>query len=137
MATFLQPLLQGGSAVQWVENTRNGRVVADDLITAFDSRSRNKGLLQRDSLPEGSALIIAPCAAVHTFFMTFPIDIAFLSKDGHVLKVRAAVPAWRMTGALRAFCVIELAAGSLARSETVAGDRLVIGTRLQTATLKQ
>ena|SRR5688572_9486604 len=129
MATFLQPLLRGGAPGRRVQNTRNGCVVADDLILAFDSASRNKGLLQRESLPEGSALIIAPCAAVHTFFMKFPIDIAFVSRDGHVLKVCAAVPAWRMTGILRAFCVIELAAGSLARSETVAGDRLVIGTQ--------
>ena len=128
MATFLQPLLQGGAAGRRIENMRNGRVVADDLSVAFDSASRNKGLLQRESLPEGSALIIAPCTAVHTFFMKFPIDIAFLSRDGRVLKVRAAVPAWRMTGALRAFCVIELAAGSLARSETMVGDRLVIGS---------
>ena len=126
MATFLQPLLRDGAAGRRVENTRNGRVVADDLVAAFDSTSRNKGLLQRESLPEGSALIIAPCSAVHTFFMKFPIDVVFVSKDGRVLKVRTAVPAWRMTGALRGFCVIELAAGSLARSETVAGDRLVI-----------
>ena len=128
MATFLQSLLQGDAAGRRVENTRNGNVVAADLILAFDSTSRNKGLLQRESLADGSALILAPCTAVHTFFMKFPIDIAFLSRDGRVLKVRAAVPAWRMAGALRAFCVIELAAGSLARSETVAGDRLVISS---------
>jgi uncharacterized membrane protein (UPF0127 family) len=101
-------------------------VVAVDLIGAFDSAARNKGLLQRESLPEGSALVIAPCSAVHTFFMKFPIDIAFVAKDGRVLKVRTAMPAWRMTGSLRAFGVIELAAGSFARSETRVGDRLEI-----------
>jgi uncharacterized membrane protein (UPF0127 family) len=126
MVTFLNPLLRPGAKGLRLQNTRNGRVVADDLVGAFDSATRNKGLLQRESLPDGTALIIAPCSAVHTFFMKFAIDIAFVSKDGRVVKVRTAVPAWRMTGSLRSFCVIELAAGSLARCETLVGDRLEI-----------
>jgi uncharacterized membrane protein (UPF0127 family) len=110
-------------------NTRHGRIAARTLLTAFDSKSRKKGLLGRDSLPEGTALIIAPCQAIHTFSMRFAIDVAFVAKDGRVLKVRQAVPRRRIAVALRAFAVIELAAGALEASDTRAGDRLQIEGR--------
>lgn len=126
MASFVQPLVREGVAGQTIANTRNGCVVADRLMTAFDSSSRRKGLLKQDSMAEGSALIIAPSNAIHTFFMRFAIDVAFVAKDGRVLKTRAAMPAWRIAGALRAFAVVELPAGSLARSHVQPGDQFVI-----------
>jgi hypothetical protein len=96
------------------------------LEPAFESASRKKGLLGRDGLPAGHALIIAPSNMVHTFFMRFPIDVLVVARDGCVLKARRSVPARRLVGALRGFAVIELAAHELERSETVAGDRLVV-----------
>jgi uncharacterized protein len=126
VASFLQPLLREGVAGQTIANVRNGRVVADRLMTAFDSASRRKGLLQRDSMPEGGALIIAPSNAIHTFFMRFAIDVIFVAKDGHVLKTRTAMPSRRIIASLRAFAVIELAAGALDHSDIKAGDQLVI-----------
>lgn len=126
MISFLQPLLRPASGPLRLENTRSGRVVADQLLTAFDSAARRKGLLGRQSLPEGSALLIAPSSGIHTCFMKFPIDVAFVSKTGRVLKVRAALPAWRAALALRAYAVIELPAGALANSDTAPGDDLAI-----------
>ena len=110
-------------------NTRHRRVVARTLLTAFDSRSRRKGLLGRDSLPEGSALIIAPSQAIHTFSMRFSIDVAFVSKDGLVLKVRHAIRPGRIAVSWRAFAVIELPAGALEASDTKVGDRLQVEGR--------
>jgi hypothetical protein len=69
-------------------------------------------------LPEGSALIIAPCQAIHTFSMHFSIDVAFVSRDGVVLKVRHAVPPRRIAVSWRAFAVIELPVGALETSDT-------------------
>lgn len=127
MTSFLQPLLRSGVAAQRLKNVRNGRIVAHHVVGAFDSASRRTGLLKHDAFSEGSALIIAPSNSVHTFFMKFPIDLAFVSRSGHVLKVCADVPAWRIAGSLRAFGVIELPAGALTNSDTRAGDQLVIG----------
>lgn len=126
MASFVQPLLREGADGHTLANARNGIVVADRVMTAFDSKSRRKGLLKQDSMAEGSALIIAPSNAIHTFFMRFAIDVAFVAKDGRVLKTRAAMPAWRMAASLRAFAVVELPSGALARSDVRAGDQLVI-----------
>ena len=128
MTSFLQPLLRQGVDGQRIINARSGKVVADRLLAAFDSGSRRKGLLAQDSLPPSTAMIIAPTNAIHTFFMKFPIDIVFVSKSGQVLKVRFAVPAWRMTASLRAFAVLELAAGSLDASDTKIGDQLIVSS---------
>lgn len=125
MTSFLSPLLRRGAIDHVLDNVSTRCVVADRLLTAFDSASRRQGLLGRDGLPADSALIIAPSNAVHTFFMRFPIDILFVGRDGRVIKVRSTVRPWRMTAALRAFAVIELPAGSLARSNTTAGDSLI------------
>lgn len=101
-------------------------MVASVLELAADSTARNRGLLGRDALAADHALILAPSNIVHTFFMRFPIDILFVARDGRVLKARHAVPARRVAGSLRAFAVIELAAGRLDESATAAGDRLSI-----------
>ena len=129
MASFLGPLLRDDSAAYLLENTRAGTVVAERVLTAFDSAQRRKGLLGRDALAEGSALIIAPCNAVHTFFMRFAIDIAFVARDGRVVKTRSAVRPSRIAFAVRAFATLELPAGALARSSTVQGDRLICRLR--------
>ena len=125
MKSFLNPLLRAGTVDHLLENATTGEVVARHLLTAFDSKERRHGLLGRESLPEGTAIIIAPSNAVHTFFMRFAIDIAFVARDGRVIKVRSSVQPWRLAAALRAFAVIELAAGTLERSRTAAGDTLI------------
>jgi uncharacterized membrane protein (UPF0127 family) len=124
MKSFLDPLRQSGASSLVLTNARNDRIVARTLLRAFDSESRRRGLLKHDSLPEGSALVIAPTNAIHTFFMRFAIDVAFVSRDGRVLKVRRAMPPWRMAAAWRAFAVVELAAGALDRSGVQPGDVL-------------
>jgi len=125
MATFLAPLFRNPGDHE-LRNERTGGVVARQVLTAFDSASRRTGLLHHESLPEGTGLIIAPSNAIHTFFMRFSIDVAFVSKDGRVVKLRAAVRPWRMAGALRAYAVVELPAGTLERTETRQGDRLIV-----------
>ena len=126
MKSFLSPILRADPSSFALTNNRNNRVLATTLLTAFDSASRRKGLLKHDLLPEGSALIIAPSNAIHTFFMRFAIDVAFVSREGRVLKVRPNVPPWRMAAALRGFAVIEMPVGALARADTQSGDVLRI-----------
>ena len=98
--------------------------MATILEKAFDATTRKRGLLGRNDLPVGHALIIAPSNMVHTFFMRFAIDILFVSKAGVVVKASARVPARRIVGAFRGFAVIEMRAGSLATSGTMSGDQL-------------
>ena len=124
MKSFLSPLLQSERPPLALMNTRNKRMVARTLLTAFDSASRRKGLLDHASLAEGSAMIIAPTSAIHTFAMRFAIDVIFVSKDGRVLKVRPHVRPRRIAAAWRAFAVVEMASGAIQLSDTRAGDQL-------------
>ena len=105
-----------------LRNERTGRAVATTLEPALDSASRRKGLLGRDGLPEGHALIIAPSGLVHTFGMRFPIDVLIVSRAGVVLKAVHEVPSRRVVGAWRGFAVVEMRAGSLVGSGTRPGD---------------
>ena len=56
------------------------------LETAFDSGTRRRGLLGRDDLAAGTAMVLAPCNAVHTCRMRFPIDVVFAARDGRVTR---------------------------------------------------
>jgi uncharacterized protein len=126
MGSFLSPLLQRNAAVHVLRNTRTGAVVAAKLETAFDSKTRNRGLLGRDGLDEESALILAPCNSIHTFFMRFPIDVAFVARNGRVAKTAACVRPWRISLSLTAFATIEFAAGTFERVDLHRGDTLEI-----------
>jgi len=128
MKSFLEPLRRSGQPSLVLTNTRNDQVVAHTLLRAFDSASRNQGLLKRDFLEEGSALVIAPTNAIHTFFMRFAIDVAFVARDGRVLKVRRAMQPWRVSAAWGGFAVVELAAGALDRAGVQPGDLLRVDT---------
>ena len=101
-----------------LRNARAGQIVAVTLIPAFDRSTRNKGLLGRRSLEQGSAMILAPCSSVHTFFMKFPIDIIFVARDGRVVKMCERCHPWRLALGPGAFAVIELPAGAVEPSGT-------------------
>lgn len=126
---FLEPLLKAGDDEYCLVQERTGAVVADELELASDSRSRNRGLLGRSELAMGSAMIIAPCNAVHTFFMRFTIDVVFADRQGRVVRICRQLRPWRIGIGLRGFAAVEMAAGSVARSELVLGDRLAIRSK--------
>ena len=107
-----------------VANQTKGRVLADRADIADTSAKRRTGLLKHTSLKPGEGLWIAPCEGVHTFGMKFPIDVIFLSRKKQVLKTRPAMVKRRIAFSLRAYSVLELPAGTLAETGTVAGDQL-------------
>lgn len=128
-ASFLAPILTSPDTRWTLRNVRSQHTLADRLEAAFDSASRNKGLLQRDSLPEGQALILAPCNSIHTFFMRFAIDVLFMARDGRVLKLSRTLVPWRIAISWRASAVVELPAGTIERCETRVGDLLELTAR--------
>ena len=104
--------------------TEEGQVVCERCLVADSAWSRMRGLLGRRGLESGEGLLLRPAGSVHTFFMRFPIDVVFLSRDGEVLKVARALPAWRTAGARRAKAALELAADEAERSGIRVGARL-------------
>jgi len=87
---------------------------------------RRKGLLGRDQLPTGGGLWIVPCEAVHTFGMRFAIDLVYVDRNMRVKKVKSSVPPWRLSACLSAHSVLELASGTICRTQTKPGDMLEV-----------
>ena len=129
MSHFLRPLLEPGQPTPMLVNARSGSILAENVETAFDSRTRRQGLLGRGELPTGAALVLAPCNAVHTIRMRFPIDVVFVARDGRVTKIVRKLAAWRAAASFSAFATIELRAGSIDDVDLGVGDRLVVEPR--------
>lgn len=109
-----------------VSNRSRRRVLAAHAHHACSFRERFFGLMGRRDLPEGSGLLFAPCRGVHTHFMRFPIDLVFVAiapGGGRVLHVREAMRPFRADWT-SSDLVIELPAGTVARTGTTVGDLL-------------
>ena len=109
----------------FIRNQTRNTVLAHRADIADTSAKRRTGLLKHDCLEAGAGLWIVPCESVHTFFMKFPIDLVYLDHQRTVRKVRANVAPWRVSACLKAHSVLELPAGTVARTGTCPGDQLV------------
>lgn len=108
-----------------VVNLTRGEVLAERVEPAFFFWRRLRGLLGRRLLPPSGGLLLEPCRGVHTFFMRFPIDVVFYGNAGRVVAVFPGLAPFRFTPVVRsARGVIELPAGTLARTRTRVGDLL-------------
>jgi uncharacterized protein len=112
-----------------VYNRSRNVQIASEVELADTGWTRMKGLLGRTpkDFSEGKALWIIPSQGIHTIGMAFPIDVAYLSSDGQILRVYHQLAPFRI-GALmlRARSVLELPAGILGRTQTDVGDLLEI-----------
>jgi hypothetical protein len=122
---FLTPLLDQAGGTPVLRNARTGEPVARRLELAGDSKTRRRGLLGRPGLDPDSALILAPCNGIHTFFMRFRIDVAFVGRTGRVLKVVPGLRPWRIALSTGAFATVELAEGVILRTDLRVGDQLI------------
>jgi uncharacterized membrane protein (UPF0127 family) len=108
-----------------VHNQTRNAMLADHAGIADTSKARRTGLLRHNTLEPGDGLWIAPCEAVHTFGMKFPIDVLYLNRKKKVIKIRENMLRSRVSFCLRAHSVLELPAGTCAATRTVLGDQLV------------
>lgn len=107
-----------------VKNLTRNCVLAEAVEVADTSRKRRTGLLKHQTLPQEEGLWIAPCEAVHSIGMKFPIDVLFLDRHRKVLKIRPDMAPGRLAVCLRAYGVLEVAAGRAAATGTAVGDQL-------------
>jgi len=107
-----------------IENLTRRVMLAHSVDVADDGATRRKGLLGRRALLPGEGLWIVPCESVHTFGMKFPIDLVYLDRNRTVKKVRSGVSPWRLSACLSAHSVVELASGTIQKTQTTPGDKL-------------
>ncbi len=102
----------------------DGTVACERCTVAHRVWPRMRGLLGKRGLDPGEGLLIRPAPSIHTFFMRFPIDVVFLSRQGEVLKVAERVRPWRARSCRHSYAVLELAAGEAGRRGIAVRDRL-------------
>lgn len=108
------------------ENPARGSILGTRIGLADRWWHRLRGLLGRDALEPGEGLILRPCRAVHMAWMRFPLDVAFLSREGRVVaSYHGLAPGGRTRWHRAAADALELPAGTLAATGTVDGDTIV------------
>lgn len=110
-----------------VRNETKGTLVCSRCLVAKTWWQRFIGLMGRKSLARDEGLLLTSASGgVHTCFMRFPIDVAYLNRDGFVVAVKHNMRPWRVWIVLRrdATVALELPAGRLAETKTEIGDLL-------------
>lgn len=116
-----------------VLNVDRGTLLATDLEVAGSLWRKFLGLMGRAQLAEGHGLWLPASNGIHMMLMRFPIDAVFVGKpaaDGS-RRVRSIHPCLRpWTGLVPlvrgADGVLELPAGTIERTGTQVGDRILI-----------
>jgi len=110
-------------------NRTKQTLLGDEVELAAGPWGRLKGLLGRQvkEFIQGKGILIVPSQGVHTLGMSFPIDAAYLDRDGRVIHVCHQLAPFRIAPLkLKSRSVLELPAGTLARTRTEVGDMLEI-----------
>lgn len=102
----------------------DGPCLVPRVWRAAGAWDRMRGLLGRPPLAAGEGLLIESCGMVHTFGMSYRLDLVFLDARGRVLKLVAGLPPARCAGSLAASMTLELSPGTLAQTPLRVGDRL-------------
>ena len=92
--------------------------LADTFITRF------RGLIGR-RLKRDEGLLLIPCSQVHCFFMSYPIDVVYLTKEGKVLRIVENMKPGTIGARIKeSESILEMPAGSCKEKGITAGDWL-------------
>jgi uncharacterized protein len=108
-------------------NRTRAQYLATRVELADNPWTRLRGLIGRNvqRFPQGSGLWIVPCRGVHTWAMSFPIDLVYLTRDHLVLHLEHGLKPWRFAPIrIQAASVLELPENTLAATGTTIGDQL-------------
>jgi uncharacterized membrane protein (UPF0127 family) len=108
-----------------INNLTRDTLIASRAQITCNSWQRMKGLLGRDNLPPGEALVITHCQSIHMLFMRFPIDVIFCNDLNCVVGLCPDIkPYWFSPIFFNASYAIELPSGTIASSGTRLGDQV-------------
>ena len=108
-----------------IQVIRRGETCVERIRVARDPWLRFRGLMSRQEVPApfGQGLFFPRCRSLHTLFMRFPLDIAFLDEEGNVVDFALNVAPWKaVNGPREAKHCLEVTAGLL--EEIQVGDQL-------------
>ncbi|MBI4115842.1 MAG: DUF192 domain-containing protein [Candidatus Omnitrophica bacterium] len=109
----------------WVVDLNQRKLIADSVREAGPIFERMRGLIGHPNLKSGEGLLLPRCQGIHTFGMGYPIDVVYLDREGHVIRLAShLLPNSFGPVLFRARFVLELPEGTIERSQIELGDRL-------------
>jgi uncharacterized membrane protein (UPF0127 family) len=110
-----------------IRNLTKNTMLCEKASVADSFWKRAKGLMFQKGWEDFDGLVLSPCRSIHTFGMRMEIDVCFLDSEHTIMKSLDALGPWRSAqGGRRSHATLELPAGTLARTGTGTGDRLVL-----------
>lgn len=102
-------------------------VIGWNIKVADSFWSRLKGLLGKRKLEYGEGMLLKPCRQIHTWFMSFPIDVLFLDKKGRIVEVLPSLPPGSKSAFVKeGYQVLELPAGAIQKFSLKTGETIEI-----------
>ncbi|MBI4358333.1 MAG: DUF192 domain-containing protein [Candidatus Omnitrophica bacterium] len=108
-------------------NITKHTVLAQKVWAARDFRERIEGLIVHKPLERGEGFLIPHCKGIHTFAMSYTIDVIYLDSNGKILALKNKLtpnsigPIHFKTNA-----VLELPSGVIDETKTERGDVIVL-----------
>jgi len=104
----------------------NGKPLKITAKIASGFWSRFKGLQFSKPLSEAEGLLIFPCSSIHTCFMSFSIDAAFIDHEGEITELFYNLNPWRTAIPRQkgVWGVLETKAGVLEKAGLSTGQKL-------------
>lgn len=96
----------------------------DTIKVARTFTERLQGLLVFKEHPHQLVYLIPRCKIVHTFGMSYPIDIIFINRSLCIVHINEHVAANEICLSLEAAHTLELQAGAIREHNIKLGDRL-------------
>jgi hypothetical protein len=110
-----------------IYNITRQTLLADSGELARSTWRRMQGLLGRERLEPGQALLISPCQGIHTWLMRFPIDVLHVDARGGVCRVVDELPPNRFGPIVwNSKYTVELPAGTVRATGTRVGDQISV-----------
>jgi uncharacterized membrane protein (UPF0127 family) len=110
-----------------IRNVTKDTVVCERASMADSFWKRAKGLMFQKGWEDFDGLLLSPCRSIHTFGMRMEIDVCFLDPELRIVKSLGSLGRRRSAqGGRHSRATLELPAGTLERTGTEAGDRLVL-----------
>ncbi len=91
----------------------NRNLITVKHATTFYERLRGLAFHDEGFLAGNEALCFVSCRSIHTFGMRFSIDVAFIDREGEVVRVARALKPGKIMSCTRSHLVIERSATSM------------------------
>ncbi|MBT8398312.1 MAG: DUF192 domain-containing protein [Gemmatimonadetes bacterium] len=108
-----------------ITNRTRNTLLGSRVDAATSWWQRLRGYIGRTEPKRGEGILLVECNAIHTWWMTFSLDVVFLDQKGKVLDLIESIRPWKRTRRIPgARYVLEVPVGTIEYSGTRLGDHL-------------